>query len=100
VAHRREPQERDGVTTIADIEEEMLAAAAFVGKLQGLHQLHAQNVRVKIHGALQVTARQCEVVHTSERELGIGERCHIFVPSRVGPNPRLHGLKARRTSIV
>src|SRR5215831_5729591 len=53
-----EPKERDGVTTIADIEEEMLAAAAVVGKLQGLHQLHAQNVRVKIHGALHVTARQ------------------------------------------
>src|SRR5712692_1929216 len=43
-----EPKERDGVTTIADIEEEMLSAAAVVCKLQGLHQLHAQNVRVKI----------------------------------------------------
>jgi catechol 2,3-dioxygenase-like lactoylglutathione lyase family enzyme len=84
----------------ADIEEEMLSAAAVVGKLQGLYQLHAQNVRVKIHGALHVTARQGEVVHASELELGIGERCHIFIPSRVGPQPRLHVLKAMITSIV
>ena len=76
-----EPKERDGVTTIADIEEEMLAAAAVVGKLQGLHQLHAQNVRVKIYGALHVTARQGEVVNAAELELCIGERCHMSVPS-------------------
>src|SRR5215510_16613776 len=95
-----EPKERDGVTTIADIEEEMLSAAAFVCKLQGLHQLHAKNVRVKIHGALHVTASQCEVVNASELELCIGERCHIFVPSRVGPKPRLHVLKAMITRIV
>src|SRR5262249_15853709 len=79
-----EPKERDGVTTIADIEEEMLSAAACVCKLQVHHQLHAQNVRVKIHGPLHVTARQCEVVNASELELCVGERCHIFVPSRVG----------------
>jgi len=66
-----------------------------VGKLQGLHQLHAQNVRVKIHGALHVTARQGEVVNASELELGIGERCHISVPSWVDPQPRLHVLEAR-----
>jgi len=95
-----EPKERDGVTPIADIEEEMLSAAAFVGKLQGLHQLHAQDVRVKIHGALHVTARQGEVVNAAELELCIGERCHIFVPSWVDPQPRLPVLKAMITRSV
>jgi hypothetical protein len=95
-----EPKERDGVTTIADIEEEMLSAAAFVGKLQSLNQLHAKNVRVKIHRALHVTASQCEVVNASERELCIGERCHISVPSWVDPKPRLHALEAMITRIA
>src|SRR5882724_12691497 len=95
-----EPKERDGVTPIADIEEEMLAAAAVVGKLQGLHQLHAQNVRVKIHRALHVTARQGEVVYAAELELGIGERCHSFIPSRVGPQSRLSVLKAMITRSI
>src|SRR5262249_44716988 len=95
-----EPKERDGVATIADIEEEMLSVAAVVGKLQGLHQLHAQNVRVKIHRALHVTARQGEVVNASELELGIGERCHISVPSGGDPKPRLPVLKARITRIA
>jgi hypothetical protein len=95
-----EPKERDGVATIADVEETMLSAAAVVGKLQGLHQLHAQNVRVKIHRALHVAARQGEVVNASELELGIGERCHSSGPPWVDPQPRLLVLEARITSIA
>src|SRR3989441_8798663 len=95
-----EPKECDGVTTIADIKEEMLSAAAVVGKLQGLHQLHAKNVRVKIHRALHVTARQCEVVNASELELCIGKRCHISVPAWVDPKPHLHVLEAMITRIA
>ena len=65
-----------------------------------LKLVECANVRVKIHGALHVTARQGEVVNASERELCIGERCHIFIPSRVGPQPRLHVLKAMITKSV
>jgi hypothetical protein len=47
-----------------------------VGKFQGLDQLHTENVRVEIHGALHVAARERKVIQSSELELWIGESRH------------------------
>src|SRR6185503_8131744 len=71
------PEERERVA-IADIEEEMLTAAA--RQIERLDQRHAEHVRVEVHRARHVLAHQREMIDSADIEYLVFDLRHWQTP--------------------
>ena len=87
-----EPKEGEAVATAA-VEEEVLAHAG--RQLDGLHQRHAEHIRVEVDRLLHVAADEGEMVDPPQLEPA-GAACHDLPPLWCPPNGSNPGYAAIR----